>query len=77
MKDTRKENTRRKRPDKQPPRPRRRAEDERKPEQVPEETQPAEERGERIATGKAISRGGASSGFVPGATEQPPKKDRR
>jgi hypothetical protein len=35
-----------------------------------EETTPAQEWGERIATGKAIARGGQKSGFVPGATEQ-------
>jgi hypothetical protein len=34
------------------------------------ETTPAEERGERIATGKAIARGGKTSGDVPGATPQ-------
>jgi hypothetical protein len=37
--------------------------------QVPE-TSPAEERGERIATGKTIARGGKTTGDVPGATEQ-------
>lgn len=31
------------------------------------ENEPAVERGERIATGKAIARGGKSTGFVPGA----------
>ena len=31
------------------------------------EQEPAIERGERIATGKAIARGGRDSGFVPGA----------
>ena len=36
-----------------------------------EKTQPAEEWGERIATGRAIARGGGSAGVVPGATEQP------
>jgi hypothetical protein len=35
-------------------------------------TQPAEERGERYATGKAIARGGKTQGHVPGATEQQP-----
>jgi hypothetical protein len=34
------------------------------------ETTPSEERGERIATGKTIARGGKTSGDVPGATEQ-------
>jgi len=34
------------------------------------ETTPAEERGERIATGKTIARGGKTTGDVPGATEQ-------
>ncbi|QDT55955.1 hypothetical protein Pan44_40040 [Caulifigura coniformis] len=33
------------------------------------ETTPAQERGERIATGKAIARGGKTTGDVPGATE--------
>ena len=37
-----------------------------------EQTQPAEERGERIATGRAIARGGKDTGHVPGATEHPP-----
>lgn len=37
-----------------------------------DETQPAQEWGERIATGKAIARGGKSKGHVPGATEQRP-----
>lgn len=31
------------------------------------EGEPAAERGERIASGKAIARGGKESGFVPGA----------
>jgi|GEM_PF-4359069 len=35
-----------------------------------EQTQPAEERGERIATGRAIARGGKTTGHVPGATPQ-------
>jgi len=34
------------------------------------ETTPSEERGERIATGKTIARGGKTTGDVPGATEQ-------
>ncbi len=34
------------------------------------ETSNAEERGERIATGKTIARGGKTTGDVPGATEQ-------
>jgi hypothetical protein len=34
------------------------------------ETTPGEERGERIATGKTIARGGKTTGDVPGATEQ-------
>jgi hypothetical protein len=34
-----------------------------------EQTQPAEEWGERIATGRAIARGGGNTGAVPGATE--------
>ena len=34
------------------------------------ETTPAQERGERIATGKTIARGGKTTGHVPGATEQ-------
>ncbi len=38
--------------------------------EVPPETEPAQEWGERIATGKAIARGGKSTGPVPGATEQ-------
>lgn len=33
------------------------------------ETTPAEERGERIDTGKAITRGGKEGGRVPGAEE--------
>jgi len=33
------------------------------------ETQPAEEWGEGLATGKAVARGGKTSGHVPGATE--------
>jgi hypothetical protein len=35
----------------------------------PNETQPSEERGERVAHGKQIHRGGKSEGHVPGATE--------
>ncbi len=34
-----------------------------------DETQPAEEYGERHATGKAIERGGKTEGHVPGAAE--------
>ena len=37
------------------------------------EDEPAVDRGDRIATGKAIARGGRSSGFVPGAQPQPRK----
>jgi len=33
----------------------------------PVETTPAEERGERLATGKTIARGGKTTGHVPGA----------
>jgi len=40
----------------------------------PDETQPAEERGERVATGKQIHRGGKSTGHVPGATEDKPRE---
>jgi hypothetical protein len=36
------------------------------------ETTPAEERGERIDTGKTIARGGKTTGHVEGATEQQP-----
>lgn len=36
------------------------------------ETTPAQEWGERVATGKAIARGGKTTGHVPGATEQEP-----
>jgi hypothetical protein len=36
----------------------------------PSETTDAQERGERIATGKTIARGGKTTGHVPGATEQ-------
>lgn len=38
------------------------------------EHEPAVERGERIATGKAIARGGRDSGFVPGAQPDPSRK---
>ena len=38
--------------------------------QVKSENDPAVERGERILTGKTISRGGKEKGHVPGATEQ-------
>jgi hypothetical protein len=34
-----------------------------------EKTQPAEERGERLETGKAIARGGKKTEKVPGASE--------
>jgi len=37
-----------------------------------EKTQPAEEWGERVATGRAIARGGKKEGAVPGAVEQAP-----
>lgn len=33
----------------------------------PVETTPSEERGERLATGKTIARGGKTTGHVPGA----------
>jgi hypothetical protein len=36
----------------------------------PQETQPAEEWGERHAYGKAVARGGKESGDVPGTGEQ-------
>ncbi len=36
----------------------------------PTETTPAEERGERLDTGKTIARGGKTTGDVPGATPQ-------
>ena len=35
-----------------------------------EDLQPAEERGERLDTGRTIARGGKDEGPVPGATEQ-------
>lgn len=38
-----------------------------------EHVQPSEEWGERLATGRAIARGGKKSGAVPGAVEQPAK----
>ena len=38
------------------------------------ENEPAVERGERIATGKAIARAGRSSGVVPGAQASSEKK---
>ena len=47
----------------------------RKPKRVTQqevETTPAQEWGERIATGKTIARGGKTTGDVPGATEQKP-----
>jgi hypothetical protein len=40
------------------------------PAKKPPEGDPAVERGERLATGKAIARGGNRTGQVPGATEQ-------
>jgi hypothetical protein len=42
----------------------------------PLEEHPAVERGERIDTGKTIARGGKATGHVPGATEQPRRKDK-
>jgi hypothetical protein len=42
-------------------------------EKAEEETTPDQERGERIATGKAIARGGKQSGHVPGATSNDKK----
>jgi len=39
---------------------------------LPDETDPAQERGERVETGKMIARGGKSTGHVPGATEAKP-----
>jgi hypothetical protein len=49
--------------------------------QAPEvATTPAQERGERIVTGKTIARGGKQHGAVPGATESsasPPQTDAR
>jgi hypothetical protein len=41
-----------------------------------EATTPAEERGERIETGRDIARGGKQSGSVPGATGDDPKDPR-
>jgi hypothetical protein len=41
-----------------------------------QETTPAEERGERLDTGKTIARGGKQAGPVPGA-EPRPDADRR
>ena len=38
------------------------------------ETTPAQERGERIDTGKAIARGGKEDGHVPGAEPPPDQK---
>jgi hypothetical protein len=38
-----------------------------------QETTPAQERGERIDTGKSIARGGKDEGKVPGAQEQEPR----
>ena len=36
---------------------------------TPDTADPAQEWGERIETGKMIARGGKSTGYVPGATE--------
>lgn len=44
---------------------------------LPDETDPAQERGERIETGKMIARGGKSSGHVPGASEAKPGRKSR
>jgi len=52
----------------QPPREQKPARDDPAVRENREQTQPAEERGERHATGKAIHRGGKSKGDVPGAT---------
>ncbi|WP_010586122.1 hypothetical protein [Schlesneria paludicola] len=52
-----------------------RLKDEAEQERKTPENEPAVERGERIATGKAIARGGKSKGFVPGAV--PDRDDRR
>lgn len=41
------------------------------PEKNSPEVDPAADRGERIATGKAIARGGKEHGFVPGADPDP------
>ena len=41
----------------------------------PDNTDPAQERGERIETGKMIARGGKSSGPVPGATPANPNQN--
>ncbi|MCI0701716.1 MAG: hypothetical protein L0241_11590 [Planctomycetia bacterium] len=38
------------------------------------ETTPAQERGERLDTGKAIARGGKEEGHVPGAEPPPEQK---
>lgn len=40
------------------------------------EQEPAVERGERIASGKAIARGGKEAGFVPGAQPDPKHKSK-
>ena len=40
-----------------------------RPEEERDKTQPAEERGERLETGKRIHRGGKARGEVPGASE--------
>src|SRR5437879_114860 len=40
-----------------------------------DELQQAEKRGERLATGRTITRGGKSQGDVPGAAEQPSTKN--
>ena len=39
---------------------------------LPEGTQPAEERGERVETGRTIARGGKTTGRVSGANEKRP-----
>lgn len=39
------------------------------------ETTPAEERGERLDTGKIIAHGGKTDGPVPGAEPSPPSRD--
>jgi len=41
---------------------------------LPDNADPAQERGERIETGKMIARGGKSTGHVPGATEVKPSQ---
>jgi len=44
---------------------------------LPDESDPAMERGERIETGKMIARGGKSTGHVPGAAESKPKRTQK